>query len=148
MPNETVVARSWFERPLVTLDSPRALAAIAAAQGKGGLWVAGSYSLPGVPLLENACRSGLLAAEGIAAAHNLGLQRPWGTAETDRSQAMYTAGHCVLGTAAALQEGSWLALGFFPLLLALGAACLSFLGYALMAAALGGCWEKAAALQQ
>jgi hypothetical protein len=55
----SVIARAWFERPLVDLETPGVLASLRAAQGRAGLWLCGSYTLPGVPLLENAARSGL-----------------------------------------------------------------------------------------
>jgi hypothetical protein len=41
-------------------------------QGQDRIWLCGAYSLPGIPLLENAVRSGLAAAEAIS-----GQRRPW-----------------------------------------------------------------------
>ena len=71
--DKLVISRAWFDRPVVTLDTPDKLATIKKAQGKHNLWVIGSYSLPGVPLLENAARSGLSVAEALRP----GALRPW-----------------------------------------------------------------------
>eukprot|EP01047_Picozoa_sp_COSAG01_P029994 COSAG01_NODE_2074_length_8491_cov_4.600024_12_plen_175_part_00 len=43
----SVIARAWFERPLVDLETPGVLASLRAAQGRAGLWLCGSYTLPG-----------------------------------------------------------------------------------------------------
>ena len=67
-----VIARTWFDRPVVTLQTKARIAAIQAGQGEGGVWLVGSYCVPGVPLLENAARSGLIVAEAIA-----DVRRPW-----------------------------------------------------------------------
>jgi hypothetical protein len=75
---ELIISRAWFDRPVVTLETPRQLATIKAEQGHGNLWVIGSYSLPGVPLLENAARSGMNVAETLRP----GAYRPWRRQET------------------------------------------------------------------
>jgi hypothetical protein len=61
---ELIISRAWFDRPVVTIQK---------AQGERNLWVIGSYSLPGVPLLENAARSGMNVAETLRP----GALRPW-----------------------------------------------------------------------
>ena len=70
---ELIISRAWFDRPVVTLDTPGQLATIQKTQGTRNLWVIGSYSLPGVPLLENAARSGMNVAETLRP----GARRPW-----------------------------------------------------------------------
>ena len=71
--DKLIISRAWFDRPVVTLDTPGQLATIRNAQGERNLWVIGSYTLPGVPLLENAARSGLNIAEALRP----GAFRPW-----------------------------------------------------------------------
>ncbi|KNC79810.1 hypothetical protein SARC_07809 [Sphaeroforma arctica JP610] len=68
----TVISRSMFDRPLVTMETAQMLHEVSAAQGVEGLWVCGAYTLSGVPLLENAADSGLRVAEKLA-----GVNRPW-----------------------------------------------------------------------
>ena len=80
---ELIISRAWFDRPVVTLETPRQLATIKAEQGQGNLWVIGSYSLPGVPLLENAARSGMNVAETLRP----GAYRPWRRQENGEKEA-------------------------------------------------------------
>lgn len=74
---ETVLARARFERPVVTLDSQSAMAQLRANQNREApasaarLWFAGSYLMPGIPLLESAAQS----AQQVAA--RLGVVAPW-----------------------------------------------------------------------
>jgi len=78
----TVVAEARFERPLVSLESERALAALRLLWSRGAtpgaaqrrVWLVGSYAETGVPLLESAVRSGL----GVARA--LSVPVPWASA--------------------------------------------------------------------
>ncbi len=44
---------------------------MADCEGKDNIFVCGAFSLPGIPLLEGAARSGLMVAEFI------GAERPW-----------------------------------------------------------------------
>jgi predicted NAD/FAD-binding protein len=68
----TLLAEARFERPLVSLDSQAALAALrgiwqrTAAQRR--VWLAGSYAETGVPLLESAVRSSLAVAVALGVA--------------------------------------------------------------------------------
>ena len=73
----------------------------------------GSYALPGVPLLENAARSGLAAAEALRP----GIRRPWTAAATPA----VAAGSCTLGAPGALRKrkGEELLLGAVPTAVAL-----------------------------
>ena len=75
--------------------------------------VIGSYALPGVPLLENAARSGLAAAEALRP----GIRRPWTAAATPA----VAAGSCTLGAPGALRKrkGEELLLGAVPTAVAL-----------------------------
>lgn len=58
----------------MTLQTKQSLLDLDALQGQSRVWLCGAYALHGVPLLENAVRSGLGIAERIS-----GGQRPWGT---------------------------------------------------------------------
>lgn len=64
-----VLGEARFQRPLVTLDSERALAALQALQARPGrrVWFCGSQAQPGVPLLESAVRSAYAVAGRLAA---------------------------------------------------------------------------------
>ncbi|MCM0608455.1 MAG: NAD(P)-binding protein [Ideonella sp. WA131b] len=68
----TLLAEARFERPLLSLDSQAALAALrgiwqrTAAQRR--VWLAGSYAETGVPLLESAVRSSLAVAVALGVA--------------------------------------------------------------------------------
>ncbi|XP_048588313.1 uncharacterized protein LOC5514463 isoform X2 [Nematostella vectensis] len=62
----------YFERPVVTVETEKALENLKAIQGQDNVWYIGAYSLPGVPLLENAANSGLMIAERLT-----GQSRPW-----------------------------------------------------------------------
>jgi hypothetical protein len=57
---------------VVTLESQHHLDVLESLQGTGNIWFCGAYSLRGIPLLENACDSGLNTAEKIGKA-----KRPW-----------------------------------------------------------------------
>eukprot|EP01134_Creolimax_fragrantissima_P002920 CFRG2920T1 len=69
---ETVISRSFFDRPVVTLETENVLHELAQVQGQDNIWVCGAYSVSGVPLLENAAKSGFMVAERIGA-----VERPW-----------------------------------------------------------------------
>ena len=67
-----VLGEARFQRPLVSLDSERALTALQALQAApagGGrrVWFCGSQAQPGVPLLESAVRSAYAVAERLGA---------------------------------------------------------------------------------
>ncbi len=68
--DELVLASARFERPLADAAGQRAVAALHVLQAQPGrrIWLAGSYAMPGVPLLESAVRSALAVAERIEAA--------------------------------------------------------------------------------
>jgi predicted NAD/FAD-binding protein len=68
--DETVLAWSRFERPLVDAGSERALAGLAALHAERGrcIWFCGSYAQPGIPLLESAVRSAEQVVSSLAAA--------------------------------------------------------------------------------
>jgi uncharacterized protein len=68
----TLLAEARFERPLVSLQSQRALASLqqlwhasAAGRAPRRVWLAGSYAEAGVPLLESAVRSALAVATAL-----------------------------------------------------------------------------------
>ncbi|HOB92833.1 MAG TPA: NAD(P)-binding protein [Aquabacterium sp.] len=66
----SVLGEARFQRPLVTLDSERALTALQALQTQPGrrVWFCGSQAQPGVPLLESAVRSAYVVAGRLGAA--------------------------------------------------------------------------------
>jgi len=68
----TLLAEARFERPLVSLDSQAALAALRAiwqrTAAQRRVWLAGSYAETGVPLLESAVRSSLAVAVALGVA--------------------------------------------------------------------------------
>ena len=70
---EKILGEAFFERPVVTPASLRALAQLQdlRAQPNRRLWFCGSYASHGIPLLESAAVSALLVAE------RLGCPRPW-----------------------------------------------------------------------
>lgn len=70
---DQVLGRARFERPLVTLGSQSAMAALVARQTASPtrLWFCGSYLMPGIPLLESAAQSALHVAK------QLGVPAPW-----------------------------------------------------------------------
>ena len=53
----SVISDSWFERPLLTLNSLRGIRLLKERQGKGGLYFVGAYSLYSMPLLESGVKS-------------------------------------------------------------------------------------------
>jgi len=67
----TVLCRGEFERPVVTFESLAALETLWQLQGKDGLHFCGSYSLPGIPLLETGVSS------AVRIAQSLGCECPW-----------------------------------------------------------------------
>lgn len=69
----SVIASATFERPVVDYAAVRGVAMLAELHREPDrrVWFCGSYARHGVPLLENAARSGLEAAE------RLGVARPW-----------------------------------------------------------------------
>eukprot|EP00164_Ancoracysta_twista_P008870 GFYU01012948.1.p1 GENE.GFYU01012948.1~~GFYU01012948.1.p1 ORF type:complete len:466 (+),score=114.24 GFYU01012948.1:184-1581(+) len=69
---DRVLATSYFDRPLLTLESVEATRRLEKINGKDNIWFCGSYSLHGMPLLENAVTSGLYIAEKLT-----GKSRPW-----------------------------------------------------------------------
>jgi len=69
---DTVVANSWFVRPILNSSSSRGIEELKRLQGEGGLYFVGAYSLYSMPLLENGVRSSCLVAK------ELGSEAPWG----------------------------------------------------------------------
>ena len=71
--SETVVGRSHFERPLVNLESLRAIKSLNKLHKETDrqIWYCGSYAMPGIPLLESAVQSAMSIAE------SLGADTPW-----------------------------------------------------------------------
>ena len=67
----SVIQTVPFTRPVMTTASEEAMAALATAQGEGGLYFCGAYSMFAIPLQENACRSAVRVAE------MLGSPCPW-----------------------------------------------------------------------
>ncbi len=69
----TVLGRSFFERPLVTIESLEAIKKLQTLQtGKDRvIWYSGSYAMPGIPLLESALQSSMYIS------NRLGADIPW-----------------------------------------------------------------------
>jgi len=63
---------SKFDRPIITFESLKAMKLLEEIQGEGGIYFCGSYSLYGMPLLENGVESALTVAEMITP-----NKRPW-----------------------------------------------------------------------
>ena len=65
--DDLVLGRARFERPLVDVHTPQALAALQRLHAQPGrrVWLCGSYAQPGVPLLESAVQSAYSVAAGI-----------------------------------------------------------------------------------
>ncbi|MDJ0837326.1 MAG: NAD(P)-binding protein [Acidobacteriota bacterium] len=63
----TLISRASFERPVVDPDSLKALDNLAALQEEDNrrVWFCGSYAYRGIPLLESAAVSGILAAKRL-----------------------------------------------------------------------------------
>ena len=88
-----ILSTSWFERATVTLESKRAILdglftpinssdvrslQLGRCQGPSGLWFVGSYSWPGIPLLEGCVASAeMVVTKGIAAKEQVPLTVPW-----------------------------------------------------------------------
>ncbi|KAJ1812220.1 hypothetical protein LPJ75_003751 [Coemansia sp. RSA 2598] len=60
-----VVSSTHFHRSLVTVDSQARINAIHRYQGKGGIWLVGTYTAPGVPLLEGCVRTALEVVQAM-----------------------------------------------------------------------------------
>jgi len=54
---ESVISECWADRPIMNLDSLDAFETISRAQGSGNVYICGSYSMYGMPLLEGAVES-------------------------------------------------------------------------------------------
>ncbi len=54
---DSVISECWADRPIMNLDSLSAFETIAQSQGQGGVYICGSYSVYGMPLLEGAVES-------------------------------------------------------------------------------------------
>ncbi|GAA5821758.1 hypothetical protein JCM3770_003164 [Rhodotorula araucariae] len=67
---------TWFSRAFVTPRSQAAVSALAAQQGVGGLWLAGSYLASGIPLLEGCVTSAESVVQGLVARQGGRVQRP------------------------------------------------------------------------
>jgi len=73
-PNEdTVLGRSFFERPTVNLESLAAIKSLNKLHQESDrrIWYCGSYAMPGIPLLESAVQSAMSISE------KLGADIPW-----------------------------------------------------------------------
>mmetsp|Transcript_16070 Transcript_16070/g.27489 ORF Transcript_16070/g.27489 Transcript_16070/m.27489 type:complete len:332 (+) Transcript_16070:3-998(+) len=79
-----VLSNASLWRPIVSLDSDEALKELAALQGRDGLWVCGSWTRAGVPLLEQAARSGIEVAEAIGP-----NRRPWPVVKREQHSSVY-----------------------------------------------------------
>ncbi|EDV25573.1 uncharacterized protein TRIADDRAFT_55813 [Trichoplax adhaerens] len=64
--------RKQLERSTVTVQTPKYWEMVKKIQGQNNIWFCGAYTLPGVPLLENAVNSGLNVAEKLT-----NEVRPW-----------------------------------------------------------------------
>jgi uncharacterized protein len=63
---EHIISETWFDRPLITLDTQRAVTELPQIQGAGNIWFCGSYAFStAIPLLESAALSGLQVAQRI-----------------------------------------------------------------------------------
>lgn len=60
-----VVSATGFHRPMVTVESQRQLNQIHGCQGQQRIWLVGSYTAPGVPLLEGCVRTSLEVVEAM-----------------------------------------------------------------------------------
>jgi len=60
-----------FERPLMNAKSVEAVQSLVEYQGKDNIWYCGAHVVYGIPLLENAVKSGVYVAE------RLGCKIPW-----------------------------------------------------------------------
>lgn len=67
-----VLSNSWFERPTLNTDTCRGIDKLREAQGEGGIYYVGAYSLYSMPLLENGVRS------SCKVARMLGVEPVWG----------------------------------------------------------------------
>ncbi|KAI9319092.1 hypothetical protein BX666DRAFT_1423201 [Dichotomocladium elegans] len=88
-----ILSKAWFERATVTLASKKAILdglftpteeadtqslRLGRCQGLSGIWFVGSYSWPGIPLLEGCVASAeMVATQGIAKAENMPIDVPW-----------------------------------------------------------------------
>ena len=54
---DSVISECWADRPIMSLASLDAFETIAQAQGQGSVYICGSYSVYGMPLLEGAVES-------------------------------------------------------------------------------------------
>eukprot|EP00457_Paulinella_chromatophora_P001306 gb/GEZN01001308.1/.p1 GENE.gb/GEZN01001308.1/~~gb/GEZN01001308.1/.p1 ORF type:complete len:998 (-),score=89.32 gb/GEZN01001308.1/:73-3066(-) len=66
-PPKTILKEEFFNRVLHSSETPDLLKGVSEAQGKGGIFYAGSYGVYGMGLLEQALHSGQVAAELIQA---------------------------------------------------------------------------------
>lgn len=70
---ESVVGRTFFERPVVTLESLASIKRLSEVQNSPDrvIWFSGSYAKPGIPLLESALQS------SMDIARHLDVDIPW-----------------------------------------------------------------------
>lgn len=73
--SSTVLAECWADRPIMTTSVRSTVERIAQLQGSGNVYVAGSYSLYGMPLLESAVASALAACGALGMEHSLQAQQ-------------------------------------------------------------------------
>jgi predicted NAD/FAD-binding protein len=69
---EHKLTEAEFKRPIINLEAIKGIQLLNKIQGQHHIWICGSYSLYGMPLLENATSSGLMIAEFIG-----NKKRPW-----------------------------------------------------------------------
>lgn len=61
-----ILFQHTFERPLIDMAAAAAIKTIQTQNGKNNIWFCGSYSLYGMPLLENGAQSAFKVAESIS----------------------------------------------------------------------------------
>lgn len=81
---DTVLSSSALWRPVVTHDTLDALGRLGDVQGHDNVWICGSWTRWGVPLLEQAALSGIETAEAIGPA-----RRPWPASQREKHSSAY-----------------------------------------------------------
>lgn len=71
-----IIFQHTFERPLIDMAAASAIKAIQGRNGSNKIWFCGSYSLYGMPLLENGAQSAFKVAESITGRKLTILPRP------------------------------------------------------------------------
>ena len=79
-----IIFQHTFERPLIDMAAAAAIKAIQSKNGSNQIWFCGSYSLYGMPLLENGAQSAFKVAESITGRKVHILPRPQQTSIVTR----------------------------------------------------------------